>query len=165
VTQAADDQYPPEEAQRRFGRHVELPATASATKTITVYRQGSDFWADPLPEMVPGTVESWLAASEDQRAVKAFMMTDEELAAIEARVNAASPGPWLTPDEAGDPYRVEVLDHEGCQIWPWGHGGGRSDDEQGERDMIFAYSARTDVPKLIAEIRRLRQITSEGKIF
>lgn len=75
-------------------------------------------------------------------------MSEEELAEIEARANAASPGPWLTPRQAGDPYRVEVMDHEGCEVWPWYE----------EADMVFAYAARTDVPRLIAEVRRLRAL-------
>ena len=88
------------------------------------------------------------------------MLTDEDLDAIEARANAARPGPWLTPEQAGDPYKVDALDHEGCDVWPWG--GPDGNDEQGKLDMIFAYAAREDVPKLIAEIRRLRGDTPPG---
>lgn len=74
-------------------------------------------------------------------------LTDDELGDIIERMNAASPGPWPTPDEAGDPYDKRIpVDHEGCEKWPWLH-----DD-----DMIFAYKARTDVPKLVHEIHRLR---------
>jgi hypothetical protein len=73
-------------------------------------------------------------------------VTEEQLREIEARASAATPGPWLTPDEVGDPYKVRILDHEGCNVWPW----------HDEADMIFAYRARVDVPELIAEVRRLQ---------
>ena len=42
-----------------------------------------------------------------------------------------TPGPWLTPAEAGDPYEVKVVDHEGCQVWPWFR----------EEDMWLAYTS------------------------
>lgn len=81
-------------------------------------------------------------------------MTDERLAEIEARANAATPGPWPTPAEAGDPYDERIpVDHEGCQVWPWG-----SSD-----DMEFAYKARADVPDLIAEVRRLNVALTAAK--
>lgn len=56
------------------------------------------------------------------------MITETELDAIEARANAATPGPW---DEPG----FSALD--AC-------------------DARFVAHARTDVPRLIAEVRRLQ---------
>jgi hypothetical protein len=82
-------------------------------------------------------------------------MNEEELAAIEARAEAATPGPWLTPEEANvlPPVSgITPVDHEGCFVWPWGD----DDEVRGRKDMVFAYAAREDVPKLIAEIRRLK---------
>lgn len=84
-------------------------------------------------------------------------MSEHRIEAIRARVAAASPGPWLTPDEAGDArpwlgnpddgpddmeagYYRAVVDHEGCATWPWGRA----------EDMLFAYKARDDVPFLLA---------------
>ena len=52
---------------------------------------------------------------------------------IRARVEAATPGPWTEDDQA-------PLDHEGCEVWPWGS----------KADMDFAYEARADVPLLLA---------------
>jgi hypothetical protein len=85
-------------------------------------------------------------------------LTDDELARIEARANAATPGPWPLPEERRSPgiYQGQSpnyderlpLDHEGCDEWPWNT----------EENMIFAYKAREDVPRLIAEVRRLRAI-------
>lgn len=56
-------------------------------------------------------------------------MTEDELAAIEARANAATPGLWN---------------------WVW-----RMLD-LAEPDMMFIERARADVPVLVAEVRRLR---------
>lgn len=87
-------------------------------------------------------------------------MTDEQLAAIEAREQAATPGPWRTPADVGDSYDAPalispgnpVLDHEGCPEWPWAR----------EEDMVFAYSARQDVPALLAEVRRQRRLLTNS---
>jgi hypothetical protein len=74
-------------------------------------------------------------------------VTDEELAAIRARADAASPGPWPMPEECGGDMddRRRPLDHEGCEVWPW----------HTREDMEFAYRARQDVPDLLAEVERL----------
>lgn len=84
-------------------------------------------------------------------------MTEEELAEIEARANAATKGPWthetvaqsvcLSPlPEGVEEFEVPLLDHEGNDLWPWGR----------MEDMAFAYAARADVPALLAKVRRLQ---------
>lgn len=55
-------------------------------------------------------------------------MTDEELKAIEARANAATPGPWM---------KGVTYDHG--------------------RNAEFIAASRTDVPALAAEVRRLKE--------
>jgi hypothetical protein len=77
-------------------------------------------------------------------------MKPEEIAAIKALADAATEGPWLTPKEAGGPYNVEVIDHEGCLVWPWGR----------EEDMVFAYAAREAVPALLKHIEELELINA-----
>jgi hypothetical protein len=74
------------------------------------------------------------------------MMTNEQLDEIEARANAATPGPW------------EVLN----KWWVIPHGKSEWDGEicgnvyqDGDSDFIAA--ARSDVPALVAEVRRLRE--------
>jgi len=97
-------------------------------------------------------------------------MTEDELNAIEARCNAATPGPWrIGTGNEGDGYfdecsvlcadsvwrhkldRRRVIVSRGC------YGG---DDEafidQVRADMLHIAHSRTDIPALIAEIRRLR---------
>ena len=74
-------------------------------------------------------------------------MTDDELDRLDALAQAATPGPWLTPVEAGDAMHPGVpLEHEGMHVWPWHH----------EADMRLAYASRTAIPALVAEVRRLR---------
>jgi hypothetical protein len=79
-------------------------------------------------------------------------MTPSELATIEARANAATPGPWSTVDYS--PCWVIAHDAEGSPAvvapqCPIGQAG--SDDA----DLAFIAAARSDVPALIAEVRRL----------
>lgn len=95
------------------------------------------------------------------------MSADLDLDAIEARAEAATPGPW-------DIYRYR-------------HGGGRiciDDSEQpgrrraliadmdggpdavatayNEGDREFLFHARADVPALVAEVRRLRALVGDA---
>jgi hypothetical protein len=70
---------------------------------------------------------------------------------MEAEDAAASPGPWLTPQERGSPYADEEhcpVDHEGCDTWPW----------RRAEDMVFAYAARTDRPALVKMVRSMAKI-------
>jgi hypothetical protein len=68
--------------------------------------------------------------------------TAEDDARMRELESKATSGPWLTPKEAGDPYLVGIVDHEGCNEWPW----------TSEDDMIFAYACRTAVPAMLDEI-------------
>ena len=80
-------------------------------------------------------------------------MTDEELAAIEARVQAATPGPWKSSEQYLPLYihGPSYGDHRGrfSAIVP--------------EDEAFIAHAREDVPALLAEVRRLRKI-EEGLV-
>lgn len=68
----------------------------------------------------------------------------EILDELERLEKAATSGPWLTPEQAGDPYDARVpLDHEGCDVWPWSL----------QADMELAYSLRNAAPHLIAVAR------------
>jgi hypothetical protein len=66
-------------------------------------------------------------------------ITDAELAAMLARANAATEGPW-TIHLADN----TVIDPDGFAVVPGGV------------DGIFIANCRRDVPALIAEVRRLR---------
>jgi hypothetical protein len=67
-----------------------------------------------------------------------------DLDAIEARANAASPGPWTRTDSYDPEINVDVCNADGNLVGP--------DDEE------FIASARTDVPALVAEVRALRKL-------
>lgn len=75
-------------------------------------------------------------------------MTEEELAAIEARATAATREPWIVGDMYVPPACLSAVSVYGmgmevaeCQI---------------DADAAFIAAARVDVPALVAEVRRLR---------
>lgn len=74
-------------------------------------------------------------------------MTPEQLDAIEARANAATPGPWTPSHHPNDPYHWAVFDTDTRALTA--NRGGCPDDAE------FIAAARTDIPVLVAEIRRL----------
>jgi hypothetical protein len=82
------------------------------------------------------------------------MLTPEQLAEIKARAEAASPGPWNA--YAGEPDHV--IQDVNCVVVA-----GNYDYEDGgiiaPEDTAFIIAARTDVPALLAENERLRELT------
>ena len=85
-------------------------------------------------------------------------MTDEELREIEERANQATPGPWSVRDQfietASSPSHLLGVTmqrtEEGLTQLP------------GEQNARFIAQARTDIPRLVSEIRRLKsQIRNE----
>lgn len=100
-------------------------------------------------------------------------MTEEELAAIEARADAATPGPWgyersdgslwkITPayeDEDDDGEFVtqdEVFSAQIGDLQPSG-----LTWEMTHRNGEFVAHARADVPALLAEVRLLRRVIQD----
>jgi hypothetical protein len=89
-------------------------------------------------------------------------MSEEQLAAIEARANAATPGPWRFDDKRGKlvpgtgdlTLGYPILTIQGG-AYPTGYNGIPEDQE-------FIASAREDVPALVAEVRRLRATSQAG---
>jgi hypothetical protein len=67
-------------------------------------------------------------------------------------LEGTTPKPWLTPAEAGGPYEVKVLDHEGCQVWPWAQ----------EEDMVLAYRAPTLADYLLQALELLERAQRSG---
>lgn len=82
-------------------------------------------------------------------------MTDKtlDLDSIEARANAATPGPWCT-----DSWEIyQGTEYEpGISEWIGETCRGMTTPAQDRADAAFIAAARTDVPALVAEIRRLR---------
>lgn len=101
-------------------------------------------------------------------------LSDEYLAEIERRTASATPGPWyvrhLDDDHAMSLTAVSTVPDTGDgERWPdFDHGVIVAatlvqqpryvdiEDERWEVNAKFIADARTDVPRLIAEIRRLR---------
>jgi hypothetical protein len=82
-------------------------------------------------------------------------LTDEELAAIRARCAAATPGPWRS--------HVEGRDHtSGSSFIMTGEDDSRGEDIElsgaTPADQDFIAHARQDIPRLLEEIQRLRNL-------
>jgi hypothetical protein len=87
-------------------------------------------------------------------------MTNEELAAIKARAEAATPGPWTAAEDPTDgglwvmgkrPVRI-------CDV----ESNTRSSDRLLEvGDVEFIAHARSDIPALLAEVERLRKVLAD----
>lgn len=88
------------------------------------------------------------------------MLDDSELDAIEARCQAASPGPWKSFVEGRDHWggddfiRVSDLDAEPDMYVSRAEAG--SIRPASTADLDFIAAARQDMPALLAEIRRTR---------
>ena len=87
------------------------------------------------------------------------LVTDEELGAIKARLDAATAGPWRS--------MVEGRDHtSGSSFIMTGEGTTRRNDIEltgaTVADQDFIAHARQDVPRLVAEIERLRRVLKQS---
>jgi hypothetical protein len=92
-------------------------------------------------------------------------MNEDELAAIESRCAAATPGPWkrhasmiwaagentATLLQLSEPRASRYVEHVPLQL------GSKDLDEQA-RNGDFITAAREDVPALVAEVRRLQAL-------
>ncbi len=95
-------------------------------------------------------------------------LTDSELEAIEARAAAALPGPWRAfiegrnHDSGSDFIQTGGVDDSAPDIYvTLSYHGSEPEDVPQPADWDFIAHAREDVPRLVAEVRRLRQ-TIEG---
>ncbi|MFB7866960.1 hypothetical protein [Streptomyces sp. NPDC056069] len=80
-------------------------------------------------------------------------MSEQQLAEILARANAATAGPWCT--DSWEIYQGEEY-VPGLSFWIGETCRGTADLEQDRADAAFVAAARTDVPALVAEVSRLR---------
>ncbi|MGW4380156.1 hypothetical protein [Kitasatospora sp. NPDC004531] len=96
-------------------------------------------------------------------------LSDEELNAIERRVAAASPGPWTAFLESrqaagGDSFiRLDADPEQDDEFYLHRFVDGRpilGIDPRTDADLDFIAAARQDVPRLLAEVRRLRGAVS-----
>lgn len=82
-------------------------------------------------------------------------ITDEELQAIQLRCDAATPGPWKS--------FIEGRDHQsGSNFIMTGEEDSRNEDIEltgaSEADQDFIAHARQDIPRLLEEIKRLKEL-------
>lgn len=90
-------------------------------------------------------------------------MTDADLAAIEARADAATAGPWKNDlDKFTDGEDIQAcVCNEGIDLLATIATGTETDWQEAGRsqavkDAAFISAARSDVPALLAEVHRLR---------
>jgi len=83
-------------------------------------------------------------------------MTDDELAAIEARCEKATAGPWEdaghTVIQSVNPWDDVIPSEVSCGAWCLGG----TPKPVRESDRAFIAHARQDIPALLAEVRRLK---------
>jgi hypothetical protein len=90
-------------------------------------------------------------------------MTDERLAELEGLAGAATPGPWKATEGEMCKEYFQVIDvPTGCEIIDKENGGCASDPCPDDvffspENARFIAAARTAVPELVAEVRRLRE--------
>ena len=94
-------------------------------------------------------------------------MTDDELDAAERRANAATPGPWESSIEGRDHDSGDsVVLTGGPDLYisyaEWPEKERRANEQRRANDLDFIAASRQDVPRLIAEVRRLRRRLSKG---
>lgn len=77
-------------------------------------------------------------------------VTDDDLLQIERLCNAATPGPWRS--------FIEDRDHESGSSFIQTAGEDIELSGASNADQDFIASARQDVPRLVAEVRRLRRL-------
>lgn len=78
-------------------------------------------------------------------------MTEAQIKAIEARESAATPGPW---DDFSTCNICDELHLKRNAAKRNEHNGHHATEE----DFVFIAAARTDVPALVVEVRRLRRL-------
>lgn len=92
-----------------------------------------------------------------------------DLDAIEARVNAATTGPWIAGCEhdyfggayISTPTDCYALEDTACYVPETRFERNAQHHGQLDADAIFAAAAREDVPALVAEVRRLREFGAD----
>lgn len=85
-------------------------------------------------------------------------LTEERLAEIKARADAATPGPWspIIGMTAGDPREHPVICKVAVEFQVWSRPDATRPMDAQHKNTRFIANARTDVPALIAEIEQLR---------
>ena len=83
-------------------------------------------------------------------------MTAERIAELEALCNAATPGPWIWESSRGDRVRLWTKPSGDFVVEIGRKPGGWTYFDMTEDDAGFIAHARTALPELLAQVRRLR---------
>lgn len=91
-------------------------------------------------------------------------MDDGQIAEIRARAGAATSGPWHFEPIEGDLYEIFADDHEGagCVLATTMIADEKLLAIQGKSNAEFCSRARTDIPRLLDEIERLKAELRRG---
>jgi hypothetical protein len=119
-------------------------------------RLTTDAAARPIGTVVSEDIESWTRL-RSALGLGNLGITKKELEAIEARENAATPGPWvekrLTINAPARGLGATASEGKDLRFYACD----ASDDEvKPEADLEFICGARLDIPALVAEVRRLQ---------
>lgn len=79
------------------------------------------------------------------------MLTDQQLAEIRAREQAATPGPWVVTCHKHDPHADYGIAEQGSLYWRGVASVGK------DRNVAFIAHSRTDIPALLAHIEEQRR--------
>jgi hypothetical protein len=140
--------------ERRAAQKTRRPAADSAGPRAT--RE-----AEPRPEITFVTSRELAATDFDPTAKP---LTDADLRAIEDRCRRATPGGWMACKEHPD---FPVIGSPVCymdedETIAVGQGGDFGPTNNPMDDAQFIAHARTDVPRLLKEVRRLRETEQQG---
>ncbi|MEV7027522.1 hypothetical protein, partial [Kitasatospora sp. NPDC093558] len=115
---------------------------------------------------LPGCLDPWWDRADDPTMSMNESLSEAQLDAMERRIMGATPGPWVPlletrwatgggsciqvdPDAAGQDDEIYLRRFvDGREVL--------GPDRQLDADLDFIASAREDMPRLIAEVRRLR---------
>lgn len=88
-------------------------------------------------------------------------ISDERLAEMRERCEAATPGPWeaLVPTDPGD--RSLIMSHAGNKCVVAACDPSYVSEDQAVRNAISIAHARVDLPAALAEIERLKEFVAE----
>jgi hypothetical protein len=92
------------------------------------------------------------------------ILTDADLAEIEKRAEAATPGPWWLFTAGDGITEVDANGKDAIPVCKWtGFDDARRSHKEHRANAAFIAASRTDIPRLLKEIARLRGIEERAK--
>jgi hypothetical protein len=95
-------------------------------------------------------------------------MTEQRMNEVQARLDAATPGPWSADDGSHGPF-IAACGRQGSWWQVVGQGGRGEyreyDDRRAKADAHFIAAARTDLRDALAALRRVRDLLASPDII